>query len=129
MHIFSKNMHVFEIMQAIFKTNGIHSVQNVKFVPLTLILLFFPDQYIDGGLCKPCHSTCETCDGPTEHACVTCSNPLILQGTRCVAECEKGSYHDKTLRTCVPCLHTCASCMSKTNCTECVGGLQVMFAI
>lgn len=85
----------------------------------------FTDQYFDGGLCKSCHSTCETCDGPTEHACLSCSSPLMLQGSRCVAECERGTFHDKRLHTCQPCLHTCASCLSKTNCTECSSGLQV----
>lgn len=83
------------------------------------------DQYRDGGLCKPCHSTCETCDGPTEHACLACAHPLILQGTRCVAECERGRFHDTALHSCEPCLHTCAECSSKSNCTECVQGLQL----
>ncbi|XP_025833035.1 furin-like protease 2 [Agrilus planipennis] len=81
------------------------------------------DQYIDGGNCKPCHSTCETCDGPTEHTCLSCANPLILQGTHCVAECEKGSFHDKMSRTCEPCYHTCQECVSKTNCSICTNGL------
>lgn len=90
---------------------------------------FFLDQYFDGGLCKSCHSTCETCDGPTEHACLSCSSPLMLHGSRCVAECEKGTFHDRRLHSCQPCLHTCASCLSKTNCTECVTGLQVSFKI
>lgn len=84
-----------------------------------------PDQYSDGDLCKPCHSTCGTCDGPTEHACLTCSHPLILQGTRCVAECDKGSFDDKNKHSCTPCVHTCAQCVSKSNCSECIPGLQV----
>ncbi|KAI4457760.1 proprotein convertase subtilisin/kexin-related [Holotrichia oblita] len=83
------------------------------------------DQYSDGDLCKPCHSTCETCDGPTEHACLTCGHPLVLQRTRCVAECDKGSFHDKSKRSCAPCVHTCAQCVSKANCTQCIGGLQL----
>jgi proprotein convertase subtilisin/kexin type 5 len=83
------------------------------------------DQYFDGGLCKPCHSTCESCDGPTEHACLSCASPLILQGTRCVAVCDKSFFHDKGSRLCEPCLHTCSKCVSKTNCSECIAGLQV----
>ncbi|XP_017774307.1 PREDICTED: furin-like protease 2 [Nicrophorus vespilloides] len=83
------------------------------------------DQYTDGGLCKPCHSTCGTCDGPTEHACLSCSHPLILQGTRCVAECDKGRFQDKNLHSCEPCVHTCSECSSKSNCTTCVPGLQL----
>jgi proprotein convertase subtilisin/kexin type 5 len=83
------------------------------------------DQYFDGGLCKPCHSTCESCDGPTEHACLSCASPLILQGTRCVAVCDKSFFHDKGSRLCEPCLHTCSKCVSKTNCSECIAGLQL----
>lgn len=80
---------------------------------------------MDGGNCKQCHSTCETCDGPTEHTCLSCANSLILQGTRCVAECEKGTFIDRHSRICDPCVHTCATCLSKTNCTECINGLMV----
>lgn len=83
------------------------------------------DQYMDGGICKQCHSTCETCDGPTEHTCLSCASPLILQSTRCVAECEKGSFHEKFLHSCEPCTHTCLNCSSKTNCTKCISGLQL----
>ncbi|XP_045465314.1 furin-like protease 2 isoform X1 [Harmonia axyridis] len=83
------------------------------------------DQYLDGGNCKPCHSTCESCDGPTEHACLSCSSPLMLQGTKCVGACRKGSFQDESSRSCQPCLHTCANCYSKSNCTECASGLKL----
>ncbi|KAJ8941052.1 hypothetical protein NQ318_006826 [Aromia moschata] len=83
------------------------------------------DQYFDSGLCKPCHSTCDSCDGPTEKACISCASPLILQGTRCVGKCEKGFFNERGSQLCEPCLHTCARCMGKTNCTECKTGLQL----
>lgn len=83
------------------------------------------DQYLDGGICKPCHSTCESCDGPTEHACLSCANPFLLQGTTCVSVCNKGSFQDPNQRACQPCLHTCINCYSKTNCTECLNGLKL----
>ncbi|XP_022919564.2 furin-like protease 2 isoform X1 [Onthophagus taurus] len=83
------------------------------------------DQYNDGGSCKPCHSTCETCDGPTAHACLSCSQPFILQGTKCVSTCDSGFFQDKILRWCIPCLHTCSECESKSNCTLCTTGLQL----
>ncbi|XP_065170470.1 furin-like protease 2 isoform X2 [Atheta coriaria] len=83
------------------------------------------DQYPDGILCKQCHSTCGTCDGPTEHACLSCAHPLILQDSRCVAECNKGRFPDKSNKMCNPCIHTCSECSAKSNCTKCVSGLQL----
>ncbi|XP_074038039.1 furin-like protease 2 isoform X2 [Leptinotarsa decemlineata] len=83
------------------------------------------DQYFDGGLCKPCHSTCDSCDGPTEKACISCASPLILQGTRCVGRCDRGFYNERDSQLCKPCLHTCSKCLAKTNCTECQSGLQL----
>nr|XP_022910704.1 furin-like protease 2 [Onthophagus taurus] len=83
-----------------------------------------PDEYKDGTFCKPCHSTCETCDGPTEDACLSCVDPLLLEGTHCVSQCNKGFYRDTpTSKNCIPCVHTCSECWSKNNCTECTKGL------
>lgn len=83
------------------------------------------DQYFDNGLCKPCHSTCDSCDGPTEKACISCASPLILQGTKCVGKCNKGFYNERDSQICEPCLHACERCVAKTNCTECKSGLQL----
>ncbi|XP_056639377.1 furin-like protease 2 isoform X2 [Diorhabda sublineata] len=83
------------------------------------------DQYYDNGLCKPCHSTCDSCDGPTEKACISCASPLILQGTKCVGKCNKGFYNERDSQICEPCLHACERCVAKTNCTECKSGLQL----
>ncbi|XP_050300640.1 furin-like protease 2 [Anthonomus grandis grandis] len=83
------------------------------------------DQYYDNGICKQCHSTCDTCDGPTERACLSCASPLILHGTKCVGACENGFYHEKETQICEPCLHTCAKCVAKMNCTDCITGLQL----
>lgn len=84
------------------------------------------DQYFDSGLCKPCHSTCDSCDGPTEKACLSCASPLILQGTKCVGKCDKGFFNERDSQLCEPCLHTCSRCVAKTNCTVCKTGLQVI---
>ncbi|ENN73786.1 hypothetical protein YQE_09613, partial [Dendroctonus ponderosae] len=83
------------------------------------------DQYYDNGMCKQCHSTCDSCDGPTERACLSCASPLILQGTKCVGRCDDAYYHEKDGQICEPCLHTCAKCVAKMNCTECVSELQL----
>ncbi|KAK9878879.1 hypothetical protein WA026_003708 [Henosepilachna vigintioctopunctata] len=49
----------------------------------------------------------------------------MLQDTRCVPACFKGTFHDEIERACKPCLHTCTDCFSKVNCTECSYGLQL----
>ena len=91
-----------------------------------LFLLFLENlsaEYSDNGRCHSCHSTCETCMGPTESDCLTCSNNLLLQNNKCVNTCDKGYFMEAGI--CTPCLHTCTQCVSRMNCTECVKGLQL----
>nr|CAD7264540.1 unnamed protein product [Timema shepardi] len=80
-------------------------------------------EYWEGGHCRPCHSICEKCDGPTETNCISCSPPLLLEGSRCLATCLEGSFLDQGV--CVPCLHTCQRCVSRVNCTLCSPGLHL----
>ncbi|XP_051169950.1 furin-like protease 2 isoform X1 [Leptopilina boulardi] len=84
-------------------------------------------EFYEAGHCKPCHSTCETCVGPTEDFCISCQNPLLLQGRRCVAQCDDG-YYSKVQPSgpiCAPCLQTCKTCVSEMNCTTCQEALQL----
>ncbi|XP_071645509.1 furin-like protease 2 isoform X1 [Temnothorax longispinosus] len=85
------------------------------------------DQYYEEGQCKACHSSCETCAGSTEDHCISCPNPLLLQGKRCVSQCDDAFYSvvQPSRPVCVPCLHTCKSCVSRLNCTACQDGLQL----
>ncbi|XP_074107008.1 furin-like protease 2 isoform X1 [Cotesia typhae] len=84
-------------------------------------------EYFDTDICKPCHSSCETCAGPSEDFCTSCSSPLLLQSRRCVAQCEDGYYSlaQPSRPICSPCLHTCKTCVSRLNCTACQEGLQL----
>ncbi|XP_020283129.1 furin-like protease 2 isoform X1 [Pseudomyrmex gracilis] len=84
-------------------------------------------QYYEEGRCKSCHSSCETCAGSTENHCISCPNPLLLQGKRCVSQCDDSYYSvvQPSRPVCVPCLHTCKSCVSRLNCTACQDGLQL----
>ncbi|XP_034935212.1 furin-like protease 2 [Chelonus insularis] len=84
-------------------------------------------EYYDNGHCKLCHSTCETCAGPTENFCISCSSPLILQNHECVPQCDDGYYllAQSSRSICSPCLHTCKTCVSRLNCTACQDGLQL----
>ncbi|XP_052566318.1 furin-like protease 2 isoform X1 [Culex pipiens pallens] len=80
-------------------------------------------EYYENGHCHTCHSTCETCTGPTEHECLKCASPLLLQHQRCVNECDEGYYME--VGACAKCLHTCTQCVSRMNCTACQKGLQL----
>ncbi|XP_066992813.1 furin-like protease 2 [Anabrus simplex] len=80
-------------------------------------------EYFEDGHCRPCHSTCETCNGATEDACLTCPSPLLLQNSHCLAACQDGSFIEQGV--CAPCLHTCLRCVSRINCTSCVTGLHL----
>ncbi|XP_033231362.1 furin-like protease 2 isoform X2 [Belonocnema kinseyi] len=84
-------------------------------------------EFYEAGHCKPCHSTCETCAGPTEDFCISCQSPLLLQGRKCVAQCDDGYYSavQPSGPICEPCLHTCKTCVSRLNCTACQEGLQL----
>ncbi|XP_058802575.1 furin-like protease 2 isoform X2 [Phymastichus coffea] len=85
-------------------------------------------QFFDSGHCRPCHSSCESCTGPTDRFCLSCQSPLLLQGQRCVVQCDSGFFSEISPTTrpiCLPCLHTCKSCISRLNCTSCQEGLQL----
>lgn len=80
-------------------------------------------EYMEHGHCHPCHSTCESCSGATEAACLSCSAPLLLEDGRCRAQCDDGTYVERG--ECAPCLHTCVRCVSRINCTACAPGLHL----
>lgn len=80
-------------------------------------------EYYENGQCHSCHSTCQTCKGPTENDCLTCSSDLLLQTNKCINVCDEGFFVEGGI--CARCLHTCTQCVSRTNCTACVKGLQL----
>ncbi|KZC04039.1 Furin-like protease 2 [Dufourea novaeangliae] len=84
-------------------------------------------EYYESGHCKPCHTSCKTCAGPTKDHCISCQNSLLLQGRRCVYQCDDGYYSvaQPSRPICVLCLHTCKTCVSRLNCTACQDGLQL----
>nr|CAD7425938.1 unnamed protein product [Timema monikensis] len=107
-------------------TTGLEDPSSILSVPvvewLRRLTKYLQDgEYWEGGHCRTCHSTCETCDGPNEYSCLSCPSPLLLQGSQCLATCLDGSYLDQGV--CVPCLHTCKRCTSRVNCSQCAPGL------
>lgn len=92
-------------------------------IHIFFLYLCFAAEYYDNGHCHACHSTCETCKGPTEGDCLTCASPLLLQGDKCVSTCDERFYMEAGV--CAKCLHTCTQCVSRMNCTGCAKGLQL----
>uniref|UniRef100_W4VRF9 furin n=1 Tax=Corethrella appendiculata TaxID=1370023 RepID=W4VRF9_9DIPT len=79
----------------------------------------FPNQ---GGVCWPCHESCETCAGAGQDSCLTCA-PAHLYVTDlavCLQICPDGYYENYDNKTCVPCEANCASCQDRPDyCTSC----------
>ncbi|XKL69164.1 hypothetical protein PGB90_006933 [Kerria lacca] len=79
----------------------------------------FPNQ---GGLCWPCHESCETCAGAGQDSCLTCA-PAHLRVTDlavCLQNCPEGYFENSEEKTCVPCESNCASCQDRPDhCTSC----------
>ncbi|XP_044019968.1 furin-like protease 2 isoform X2 [Aphidius gifuensis] len=85
------------------------------------------EYYDNSNTCKLCHDSCETCDGSNDNNCISCLSPYLLEGRKCISQCDDGFYSEaQSLRTiCSPCLHTCKTCVSRLNCTACQDGLQL----
>uniref|UniRef100_A0A8D8XPL7 furin n=1 Tax=Cacopsylla melanoneura TaxID=428564 RepID=A0A8D8XPL7_9HEMI len=79
----------------------------------------FPNQ---GGVCWPCHESCETCAGAGQDSCLTCA-PAHLRVTDlavCLQQCPEGYFENTEEGTCVPCEPNCASCQDRPDhCTAC----------
>ncbi|KCV69241.1 TKL protein kinase [Fonticula alba] len=95
------------------------------------------------GRCLECHGSCETCDGPEEHHCLTCADSLgfwqgdCVNGTRmtaaedpvkpcpearCFDSCGQGHFRSDE-ETCTACSPACRSCSGPTDhdCWSCSG--------
>ena len=81
-------------------------------------------QYPDAdanNTCEPCFAECDTCFGPTENDCLSCSLPAFLNVTTCVT-CPVGYFGDSDLGFCYPCDDpNCDICSSldENSCTAC----------
>ena len=43
------------------------------FLDVSSVIDDFGDEHIENNGCAPCHASCETCSGPEENQCLTCS--------------------------------------------------------
>ena len=42
--------------------------------------------------CKPCHSSCLSCEGPNEDQCTSCRRPKVFSAKKCVTKCPDNEY-------------------------------------
>ncbi|KAH8408854.1 hypothetical protein KR009_002398 [Drosophila setifemur] len=70
--------------------------------------------------CAFCHSTCATCNGPTEQDCITCRQSRYAWQNKCLNSCPNGFYADKKRLECMPCQEGCKTCTSNGVCSECL---------
>ncbi|XP_012860276.2 extracellular matrix organizing protein FRAS1 [Echinops telfairi] len=82
-----------------------------------------PPFYRDLGLCKSCGLPCLQCQGPQE--CTRCEGPFLLQGNRCVLECEKGYFADHASNKCTACPRGCLQCSHLDRCHLCDHGFSL----
>jgi len=74
---------------------------------------------IAGG-CSPCEGSCETCSGPDQSQCLTCSSTKTLDNGYCIDICGPSQYRE-TDKSCQDCDSSCASCNggSPNQCASC----------
>ena len=80
----------------------------------------FPDSKLKK--CRPCHKSCLSCNGPTEHDCHRCSDTALTwmndnKKISCLEKCPLGSYKDSS--SCKSCSKRCSECTSETECSVC----------
>lgn len=64
-----------------------------------------------------CHKTCEACVTGGFDGCTLCVSDLFFFAGQCLKQCPDGTYANGT--ECVPCPHTCATCLSEDFCYTC----------
>ncbi|XP_047532266.1 furin-like protease 2 isoform X1 [Vanessa atalanta] len=75
-----------------------------------------------GGVCWPCHESCETCVGPGQDSCLTCSpaHLLVADLGLCLQQCPDGYWEDSEASACRPCAAHCSTCSERADaCTSC----------
>ncbi|KAG8187463.1 hypothetical protein JTE90_009532 [Oedothorax gibbosus] len=60
------------------------------------------------GICAFCHADCETCFGPDETECTSCTGSLYLKNGACIPHCSNGYFQENGI--CYACHPSCATC-------------------
>jgi proprotein convertase subtilisin/kexin type 5 len=78
-----------------------------------------------GWVCLPCEGSCASCNGATKNDCLSCASNLFLNilvgnAGECIETCAAPLYGEASLRKCLACHPSCATCSQKaSNCTSC----------
>ena len=72
-------------------------------------------------ICHQCHSRCESCSGPEENKCLSCSSSLTLTSDgKCRMTCGDGYYMDSDMDMCTKCHPACKLCIDQADhCLAC----------
>ncbi|XP_064411557.1 proprotein convertase subtilisin/kexin type 5b [Latimeria chalumnae] len=81
--------------------------------------------FLDKNNCKKCSESCKSCT--TFHTCTECRPSMSLQGTKCVVNCNNGTYYNAHKKECEYCHWSCAACsgMGAEACTKCAKGFYM----
>lgn len=115
-----------------------------KIICRTCVSACPPRSYADSqNICEPCHEACETCSGPTQKHCLSCSpgHVRVIDLDICLQQCPEGYFESKFLfakctssevwiffpffsdyadKTCTPCHPNCNGCQDHPDhCTSC----------
>ena len=90
----------------------------------TCLLGFFAQ----ASSCLACEKSCRTCSGSASGSCLTCVNPLILQGiapNKC--SCNDGTFLSSQTNICEACHPACKTCAGATvmSCQSCMDNAAV----
>ena len=80
---------------------------------------------------KQCHSSCDTCTGPTHAECLSCSTGFYLSGNTCVVNCDQYflpsrrvcldncpiGYYSTASKACQSCRSGCLMCEDGHTCS------------
>ncbi|KAL2092601.1 hypothetical protein ACEWY4_012399 [Coilia grayii] len=85
------------------------------------VCVWFAGEYFSRhGSCHRCGFSCETCTGPEDEDCLTCSRLRLYDNGTCVIHCDTGKYAMDG--GCHLCHHTCHECSGDGpgDCTSCL---------
>jgi hypothetical protein len=77
-----------------------------------------------------CTGNCATCGYGSTSTCTAClaglKPPLYLWSGGCVPDCPATTYANETTIECTKCEIPCNECISKTECTRCAEGYNLL---
>ncbi|XP_043934421.1 proprotein convertase subtilisin/kexin type 5-like [Protopterus annectens] len=94
----------------------------------TCIQQCLPGTYLDPNSwqCELCHSSCQTCQGPSPRDCTSCSDRISppVYGQCYIVTCNAGQYFEVVDGSCYDCDPSCQTCFGpqRLDCSSCFRG-------